>query len=103
MKYLLLILTFALASCIIVDDDECTYDSDCGWSEACYGGQCEYVPGAPPGTTTVGCNCSGTSYYPGQVRTNYTCESGQDIIQLCGYACCDAYACYGQAWGAVCL
>ena len=105
MKYILLLLTFLLASCVIEGDtsNECIYDSDCGYNEACYGGECEYVPGAPPGAITLGCNCSTTNYYPGQVLNNYTCESGQEIIQLCGYLCCDAYTCYGQAWGAVCL
>jgi hypothetical protein len=106
MKYLLLMmlsLTLASGCFITSDDSECTYDSDCYYDEECYHGQCVYVPGAPPGAVTVGCNCSSTNYYPGNVRTNYTCESGQDIIQACNYYCCDAWTCYGLAWGAVCL
>lgn len=105
MKKLLLIFTMVLmsTSCLVVEEVECVYDSDCGFSEACFGGECEYVPGSPPGAVTVGCNCSTTSHWPGQIRNNYTCESGQDVIQLCNYLCCDAYACYGAAWGAICL
>jgi hypothetical protein len=106
MKKLLLIFAaaFLFTSCLVTTDDgECTYDSDCGFNEGCFGDECRYIPGAPPGTVTIGCNCSNTYYYPGQVLNNNSCESGSEIIQLCGYQCCDAYACYGWAWGAVCL
>jgi len=105
-KRLLITFTAALllTSCIFVEEDsECERTSDCGFNERCAAGVCEYVPGKPPGYITVGCNCSTTNLYPGQVRNNNTCESGQDVVGLCGFACCDAFACYGQAWGAVCL
>lgn len=91
------------SSCVVVEEYECNYDSDCSYNEACFGGLCEYVPGLPSGAVTTGCNCSTTVYWPGQVLDNYSCESGYEVIQLCNYLCCDAYACYGSAWGAVCL
>jgi len=102
MKYLLLSIFLALTSCVIVDEPECRSDYDC-WSpaDACIYGECTFV-GAPSGSTVVGCNCSLTTDWPGDVYENDYCYSGYEIVVECNADCCNQYICY-PAWGVICL
>lgn len=101
MKYLLIALTLMMGSCVLYEDVECNFDSDCYLEEVCYRNQCIWV-GAPTGTLVSGCTCDRVSYSPGSIFANDYCESGLEIIRACSWNCCDQYSCY-PSWKAVCL
>lgn len=101
MKYLIVLILF-ISSCIVVDDDSCTYDYECfSETEACIFGQCEFI-GGPSNYITTECNCRPTSAYPGDIYQNFICESGLEVVVECGSVCCEGYVCY-PSWGTVCL
>ena len=103
---------FAVVACLMMvgcwdhphPDPGCVYDWECP-----YGYQCEPNSGdclkklKPSGTIILGCGCHTFPYgaFLGQTRNNDSCESGQDVLNLCT-GCCDAF-CNFVPWGRACL
>jgi len=111
MKHLVLIIPILLLlGCPNGDEGECDYNSDCASWQECAGKMCIDKPDepddpkAPSGTTVTSCNCSTTSAFPGQVRSDQRCASGTSVTLSCGGCCAfDNFGnCLGTSWREVC-
>ncbi len=116
MKTITFICSFVFLGCGPVDDPEptdpsdtadCESDYDCKGDRVCESGRCvdpddstgsgDQEPSYPCGTVNIGCNCSYTSAYDGQVTAAPICESGYHQFQMCQGFCNGGYP-----WRTVC-